>query len=88
MRLPDGAAAWGVFTGAVTPARNAFVHRADPIEPDLASRAIACARTLLDGLVVPLARRIGMNWPANPWHQAHAVGGLTVQLFAARDPFE
>lgn len=88
VRLPDGASVWGVFTGPVTKARNDFVHSAEPVPPDLAARAIACARSLLEGLVGPLAQRIGMNWPANPWHFAYAVAGITVQIFERRDPFE
>jgi hypothetical protein len=88
VRLADGAGVWGVFTGPVSQARNAFVHGAEPVAPDLAARAIECARTLLDGLVVPLARRVGMNWPANPWHLAYAAGGLTIQMFEQRGPFE
>lgn len=87
VRLGDGAAAWGVFTGAVTPARNAFVHRAEPVSPELAAKAIECAQTLLEGLVVPLARSVGMNWPANPWHKSYAARGFTINVFQPRDPF-
>ena len=87
VRLPGGGSVWGTFTGSVTPARNAFVHRAEPVSAVLAAQAIECAQALLDGLVVAVAVSIGMNWPANPWHQAYAVDGITVQMFEPRDPF-
>lgn len=86
-RLADGASAWGVFTGQITPARNAFVHRAEPVSPELAKRATACAEALLDGLVGPLAKGVGMDWPTHPWKDAYVLGGWSVQSFEARDPF-
>ncbi len=63
VRLPGGASAWGVFTGSVTPARNAFVHGANPVSVEVAAQSIACARALLEGLVGPLVRGVGMTWP-------------------------
>jgi|GEM_PF-1382591 hypothetical protein len=85
--LPDGAVAWGTFTGVITPARNAYVHRAEPVSDSLAARAIECAETLLAGLVGPMASLVGMAWPGNPWHSAYVVAGRTVRSFAPQDPF-
>jgi hypothetical protein len=87
LRLADGSAAWGVFTGSVTPARNAFVHRAEPVSAELAARAISCAEVLLEGLVGPLAESAGMDWPAHPWKDAYQLGGWALPSFEPRDPF-
>jgi hypothetical protein len=78
---------WGYFIGTVIPARNGFVHRADPVTPEVATEAIECANVLLGALVVAVARSVGMNWPANPWHLSYAVAGFTVQMFEPLDPF-
>jgi hypothetical protein len=85
--LTGGKQAWGYFTGSVVPARNGFVHRADPVKPEVATRAIECADVLLRSLVVAVGRSVGLNWPAKPWHQSYPVGGLTLQVFEPRDPF-
>ena len=78
---------WGYFVGFVVPARNAFVHRAEPVKPEIAKQAIECAEVLLRALVVAVGRSVGMNWPANPWHLAYAVEGFTIQIFEQGDPF-
>lgn len=87
LRLEDGTSAWGVFTGLVTPARNAFAHRAEPVSAELAARAVSCAEALLSGLVGPLAKNAGMDWPARPWKDAYQLGGCAVRTFEPLDPF-
>jgi hypothetical protein len=86
--LPDGTAAWGVFTGPVMRARNAFVHRAEPVPEALATRAIGVAVAVLEGLVGALAMSVGMNWPANPWHMDRSVGGIVVKLYEPHNPYQ
>ena len=85
--LPDQKPVWRYFTDTVIPARNAFVHRADPIKPEVATQAIECARVLLGALVVAVGQSVGMNWPAKPWHQSYGVEGFSIQTFEPRDPF-
>jgi hypothetical protein len=80
--LLDRAPAWDYFKGSVIPARNAFVHRADPVKPEVATQAIECARVLLETLVVAVGRSVGMTWPAKPWHQSYGF-----EPFKPRDPF-
>lgn len=77
----------GAFTNEVTRARNGYAHRADPVSAATAARAVECAGTLLRGLGGALARSVGMNWPANPWHMGRSVGGLTIRLYERRDPY-
>lgn len=84
--LPSGRSVWDYFTRTVVPARNAFVHRADPVTLEIATQAIECSHVLLGALVVAVGRSVGMNWPADPWHQAYTIGG-TIQRFEPRDPF-
>jgi hypothetical protein len=85
--LRDGGSAWGAFTGSVLPARNLFVHRGDPIDEKVATQAVECATALLNGLMVPLARRFGADWPAKPWHHGQVVDGFSIRTFEPQDPF-
>lgn len=87
IELTGGAAAWGVFTGSVVPARNAFLHRADPVDPDLALRSVAVAEALLDGLGSALAAKVGLLWPAHPWRMTRSFGRGVTEGYEARDPY-
>jgi hypothetical protein len=87
IKLSGGAAAWGVFTGSVVPARNAFLHRGDPVEPDLALRSISVAEALLDGLGGALAAKVGLLWPEHPWHMARSFGRGVTKAHEPQDPY-
>lgn len=88
VRLADRASAWGVFTGQVSQARNAFVHRADPVPLKVARRGIECATAVLDGLGGALAKGLGMDWPAHPWQEAYRVGGWALRDYEPKSPYE
>lgn len=68
VRLSGGAVAWGAFTGEIWPLRRKVVHLGATATEAEARRAIECAEVLLSGLVVPVAKQLGLSWPDQPWH--------------------
>lgn len=57
---------WPTY-GRLWAARDNFVHRGSAVSAGDASVAIACARTLIDKVLVPVARRLAMRWPDGAW---------------------
>lgn len=68
VRLASGAVAWGAFTGEIWPLRRKVVHLGASATEGQTRLAIECAEVLLSGLVKPMAKRLGMGWPEDPWH--------------------
>jgi hypothetical protein len=89
VRLASGAIAWGAFTGEIWPLRRKVVHPGAPATEDQARRAIECAEVLLSGLVEPVAKRLGLTWPDEPWHgRPGDIFGVASHRFEPADPLD
>lgn len=88
VHLSSGAVAWGAFTGQIWPLRRKVVHLGAPANEAEARRAIECAEVLLGGLVEPVAKRLGLAWPDEPWHgRPGDIFGVAGHRFEPADPF-
>src|SRR5882724_3194500 len=87
--LSNGEKAWDFFKSQLVPRRNNFVHKGDPIAPELSRVAIECTEALFDGLLASIARKFQMSWPeSGAWHRvAQGVGaGRRYTEYDPRDP--
>lgn len=87
--LPNGRGLLGTLD-TVWQTRNAFVHKSEPVETVVAQSAINCADGLVRGVIVPLARILGLSWPeSGVWHKVipGIGGGTTITYFVPKDPF-
>ncbi len=87
VRLGDGRMAWGVFTGSALPARNRFVHTGESVSSEMAGSSVECAEALLFRLVAAIAERVGLRWPAHPWHVSYRSDAFVIRSFEPLDPF-
>lgn len=62
----DGLHAWPTLLGAWK-VRDDFVHKGDAVDVSHAQAAVNCSQTLIDELVMPLAKRLGLIWPKGAW---------------------
>ena len=60
------AAVWPTYLKLVA-VRHDFVRRGTLVPEAFAALAVTCTHGLIDGMVVPLARRLRMTWPESAW---------------------
>jgi hypothetical protein len=66
VETPDGLHAWPTLLGAWK-IRDDFVHKGDQVDISHAQAALNCSQALMNDLVMPLARRLGLLWPKGAW---------------------
>lgn len=59
--LPNGESLWGKILDPVTKARNAFVHRGDPVPEQYAKLALECVRVFRDEVVLKIAAQLAFT---------------------------
>lgn len=91
VKTPSGVHVWSFFLGSLRGARDRLVHRADPVEADVALKAIECAETFRSEVVGAVAKRLGFTLDVtNRWAAIHrgTVAGIdTVEESPTADPF-
>jgi len=66
LRIGESRELWPTY-GELWRARHALVHRGDLVVPDQARLAVSCSKALVEQLLVPLAKTLGLGWPEVPW---------------------
>jgi hypothetical protein len=87
IKLANGSEAWTFFKSELVRKRNDFVHKGEPVLPELSERGIECAEVLFDGLLTHIAMKFRFGWPeSGVWHKpAPGTGG---RFYQPCDPFQ
>jgi hypothetical protein len=88
--LNNGEKAWDLFKSRLVPRRNNFVHKGDPVAPEISLVAVECTNALFEGLLGSIARKFQLSWPeSGAWHRvAQGVGaGQHYTDYSPQDPF-
>jgi len=62
IELSNGENLWGIFKNKIIRERNNFIHGAKPVEKDIATVSLECARRFLADVVGPMSIKFGFNW--------------------------
>ena len=87
VKLTNGTGAWTFFTSELVQRRNDFIHKGEPVQPEVSLSAVECAEVLFEGLLTRIARKFQLGWPqSGAWHKP--VTGLRGCFYKPRDPFQ
>ena len=91
VRLADGSPVWEFLVKDLWPTRNRHVHAGERVPGYTAAQAIEAVDLLIADVVVPLAGKLELSWPATSWHEVNwrSATGLVGrrQTFDRQSPF-
>jgi len=87
IKSPGGIHVWPLIVGQLWSIRDGFVHRFDPVSPDLAVQTVECARAFRDQVVGHVAKRLGFTLAETGKWSAIKKGDKVIEGVAPGDPF-
>lgn len=87
IKSPGGIHVWPLIVGQLWSIRDGFVHRFEPVSPELAVQAVECARAFRDQAVGHVAKRLGFTLAETGKWSAIKKADKVVEEVVPGDPF-
>jgi hypothetical protein len=84
----SGIQVWPFIVARLWGLRDKFVHRFDPVAPEIALQAIECAQAFRTEVVGAVAKRLGFTLNATQRWSAITSAKGTIEKFETADPFD